>query len=181
MRPGQASRLTALAAAGAWLAAGPALAKPGDAACLWGAVPQAQKDAFYAAYSDKGPNVAGMLNETAAPAALACGLGDKATSLTTDALISAALKDASARELLLSYTVDEARLQAAWDGLDPAVRDQFAKDAVAYSEKPEGPIPGRDLAGQLAAQLGLAEPKAGLHILMHFFAAAVASYEDGRL
>lgn len=182
MSRAQTAALAALLAAGLWLCAAPAaLAKSGDAACMWNAVPQAQRDAFLTAYAEKGPSVAGMLTEAAPAAAAACHIEGKESWLIADTMISAALKDASAKVLHDAYGVDEARLEAAWNELDPAAREQFAKDAAAFSEKPEGTNPGHDLFEQVFKRLGLSDPAASLQLNIYFMAKVVAPYDDGKL
>jgi hypothetical protein len=174
--------LTLLAAALA--APAPALAKPGDAACVWAHVPQAKKDILVAAYR-KDPNAAfgGDTEAQVAPeidkAVPGCHVTTPMSNLPR-AMAGTILMDLSGTVLKSDYGISPTPLLAAWADLPPADRARVS----AYFNAPDSaPRSDADTAfvnevlGRLQDRLKFSDQATG-HVAMYLLGHAWLEAND---
>jgi hypothetical protein len=175
----RATPLLALASVAVALAI-PQGARAGDAQCLWDHTLKANRDAFFAAYPQKGPAAVGLLlgNDQKAALALprACGVAPDKDRFAGEALSAYATRTASAVVLKGRFKLEPTRLRGAYMAIPAAARGRIATVMLNPARTPGDQAFIRTTYGAVARRLAVTDPVAIQQLSVYLSSSAVLDW-----
>jgi hypothetical protein len=144
----------------------------GDAACVWKGIPQANRDAFVAAFPIEGQSALSKLNtpvEVLAPVMSRCGVKTSdQNKAAVAAVVAYAFDEGLARLLKDKFGQGREQIDGAWNALPASRREAFANSvlsgadggAPASSHDPALRETAISVVKQIATKLGVTDPRA---------------------
>ncbi|NEX92421.1 hypothetical protein [Caulobacter sp. 17J65-9] len=148
-------------------------AQAGDASCIWNGLGQSSRDAWLADYDARGSealNENTFSEEELSEALTDCGVTEEAEALIAgEALGGYALQQAAGRWLQLHANLTAQKLDQAWGGFAPQVRNDYETWVLALMKDPEAAVPVPEAAvGAILKGLGVSDGATARHVAVYY-------------
>jgi hypothetical protein len=164
--------------------AAPHPARAGDAQCLWDHTAKANRDAFFAAYPQKGPAAVGLILGSDQKAALAlpraCGVDPAKDRFAGEALSAYATRTASAVVLKGRFKVEPTKLRAAYMAIPAAGRARIAAVMLNPARTPDDQAFIRTTYAAVARKLAINDRVAAQQLSVYLSSSAVLDWASAQ-